>query len=216
MKKHILIVLSITTMLLSACEPSKEERAEELISSCVKDYLPYPNSYEAVSITVDSVFANVITDKESFELCEDLLKHYAKIKTYSYKIERAEQQMNLYSYSQYLRNEYNKAKKKRDENQILLDKLIEKVNEKIASIKERKNQLNQGEFSGWRVSHRYRSADENKKYTPPVEMIFLCDKNFTTCFGYEKDTFEAFEKLIEAIADSENEADFKEYLMDLI
>ena len=219
MKKYAITLLSaLTIFAFTACIFSKEDQAEKLISSCIKDYLPYPDSYEPISTVIDSTFADVTTDEESFNLCQELIGFYSKVQVYSSRMKRAKTTMNIYNPSRYstiyIRGEYNQAKKSYDENQRLLNKTYEKIKEKTDEIKNRQEQFSEKEFNGWKATHRYRSFDEDQKLSPPIEMIFLCNKDFTYCIGWETETFETMETVLKAVVNSENIEDIKDIILE--
>lgn len=47
--------------------------------------------------------------------------------------------------------------------------------------------------------------------TIPVEMIFFCNKEFTTCSGYETDKIEDFAKLLKVVNDATSDEDIMDY-----
>lgn len=52
--KIINLLLVSVLMIMTSCTPTNEDRAERLVSSCIKDYLTYPDSYESISTHIDS------------------------------------------------------------------------------------------------------------------------------------------------------------------
>ena len=80
MKKKHLLFIAIVFMLVS-CNTAphiqtNEERAEDLISACIKDCLTYPESYETIFTHIDSSFINVSKMGEIIELTEDCNDFY--------------------------------------------------------------------------------------------------------------------------------------------
>ena len=53
-----------------------------------------------------------------------------------------------------------------------------------------------------------------KNYLPPIEMIFLCNKDFTYCIGWETETFETMETVLKAVVNSENIEDIKDIILE--
>lgn len=47
--------------------------------------------------------------------------------------------------------------------------------------------------------------------TIPGEMIFFCDKEFTTCGGYEAEKFEDFVKLLKTVDEADSDEDIVEH-----
>lgn len=57
--KIINLLLVSVLMIMTSCTPTNEDRAERLVSSCIKDYLTYPDSYESISTHIDSTRVDV-------------------------------------------------------------------------------------------------------------------------------------------------------------
>ena len=47
--------------------------------------------------------------------------------------------------------------------------------------------------------------------TIPGEMIFFCDKEFTTCRGYEANKFEDFVNVLKAVDEATSDEDILDY-----
>lgn len=117
---------------------------------------------------------------------------------------------NGYS-SQYSRGEYSRAKKEKEEAKSDLNKYTKKLSEQLAFLKENVAKYHKGEFTGWAVSHRFRSLNGAGSMTIPGEMIFFCDEEFTTCGGYETDKFEDFVKILNAVDEATSDEDVIDY-----
>ncbi len=99
------------------------------------------------------------------------------------------------------------SKKKKEEAKSDLNKYTKKLSEQLASLKENVAKYHKGEFTGWAVSHRFRSLNGAGSMTIPGEMIFFCDEEFTTCGGYETDKFEDFVKILNAVDEATSDED---------
>ena len=99
MKKGRLLFFAIVFMLISCNgtphNPTNEERAENLISTYIKDCITYPESYETISTRIDSSFINVSKMEEIIELTEDCNDLYDKIRTLEWRIESAQSTMEI-------------------------------------------------------------------------------------------------------------------------
>ena len=104
-----------------------------------------------------------------------------------------------------------KDKKEKEEAKSDLNKYTKKLSEQLASLKENVAKYHKGEFTGWAVSHRFRSLNGAGSMTIPGEMIFFCDEEFTTCGGYETDKFEDFVKILNAVDEATSDEDVIDY-----
>mgnify|MGYP001512705410 CR=1 FL=1 len=188
MKNVITLLSCAVALVMTSCTLSNEEKAEKLVKETLKDYLYHPDSYEPISTKVDSMFIDVTT-------IEPIMKIFAP---------------NGYS-SQYSRGEYARAKKEKEEAKSDLDKYTKKLSEQLVSLKENVAKYHKGEFTGWAVSHRFRSLNGAGSMTIPGEMIFFCDKEFRTCGGYEVDKFENFAKILKAVDEATSDEDIIDY-----
>ena len=216
MKKVIIpLLFCAVALILSSCTLSNEEKAEKLIKETLKGYLYHPDSYESIFTRVDSMFIDVATIDPIMEISDEIRYLIYKINRREGEIESAESSMDLWAprdySSQYSRGEYARAKKERDEAQSDLDKYTKKLSEQLASLKENVAKYHKGEFTGWAVSHRYRSLNDAGSMTIPCEMIFFCDEEFTTCVGYDADKFEGFAKVLEVVDKATSDEDIMDY-----
>lgn len=219
MKKAI-VTLSLCTvaLIMTSCTLSNEEKAEKLVKETLKDYLYHPDSYEPISTKVDSMFIDVTTIEPIMEISGEISNLISKIDKCEMDIEFAETSMNIYAYdgysSRYTRGEYARAKKEKKKTQSDMDKYTKKLSEELASLKENVAKYYNGEFTGWIVSHRFRSLNGAGSMTIPGEMIFFCDKDLTTCVGYEAGKFEEFAKILKIVGEATSDEEIMEYFKD--
>lgn len=197
---------------LSACSPTKEEKAQEMAANYLKCVLYHFDSYEPLQTIVDSSFVLLSTDKEAIELTMDMLKLFQSAQEYAEKVERAESSMEIWSFpgGLYTKGEYRRAKEKRDENQELLDKTRDRILNQFSKIKERQGTLDEGKFDGWKVYHKFKSLNGAGTVDLFGEYIFLCDTDFREKAAYSKDDFDAISKVMNAISSSEDISDMIE------
>lgn len=210
--KKILVILAL---IMTSCTPSNEEKAEKLIKETLKEYLYHPDSYEPLSTRVDSMFIDVTTIEPIMEISDEIKDLMSKINKYKRDIESAESSMDIwypngYS-SQYSRGAYARAKKEKEEAQSNLDKYTKKLSGQFVSLKENVAKYHKGEFTGWAVTHRFRSLNGAGSMTIHEEMIFFCDEEFTTCGGYEVDKFEDFVKTLKVVDEANSDEDIMDY-----
>ena len=186
MKNVITLLSCAVALVMTSCTLSNEEKAEKLVKETLKDYLYHPDSYEPISTKVDSMFIDVTTIEPIMKISEDIKDLMSKINRCKMKVESAESSMDIFApngySSQYSRGEYARVAK-----------------------------YHKGEFTGWAVSHRFRSLNGAGSMTIPGEMIFFCDKEFTTCGGYEVDKFENFAKILKAVDEATSDEDIIDY-----
>ncbi len=219
MKNVITLLFCVVALVMTSCTLSNEDKAERLIKETLKDYLYHPDSYEPISTRVDSMFIDVTTIEPIMEISNEIKDLMSKINKCERKIESAESSMDLwapdsYYSSQYSRGEYARAKKEKEEAKSDLDKYTKKLSEQLVSLKEYVAKYHKGEFTGWAVSHRFRSLNGAGSMTIPGEMIFFCDKEFTTCGGYEIDKFEDFAKILKAVDEATSDEGIIDYFKD--
>ena len=202
-------------VIMTSCTLSNEEKAERLVKETLKDYLYHPDSYEPLSTTVDSMFIDVTTIDPIMETREEIKDLISKINRCEREIESAESSMDIwasYGYlSQYYRGKYARAKKEKEKATSDLDKYTKKLSGQFASLKDNVAKYHKGEFTGWAVSHRFRSLNGVGSMTIPEEMIFFCDKEFTTCSGYEANEWEDFENILKAVDEATSDEDILDY-----
>lgn len=210
--KKLLVILAL---IMTSCTLSNEEKAEKLIEETLKEYLYHPDSYEPLSTRVDSMFIDVTTIEPIMEISDEIKDLMSKISRCEREIESAESSMDIWApsgySSQFSRGEYARAKKEKEDAQSNLDKYTKKISGQLVSLKENVAKYHKGEFTGWAVSHRFRSLNGAGSMTIPGEMIFFCDKEFTTCGGYEADKFEDFVKTLKAVDEATSDDDIMDY-----
>lgn len=197
MKKKHLLFIAIVFMLVSCTVTTNEERAEKLVSDCIKDYLTYPESYETISTLIDSSRINVAMIEDIIKLSEECTDLYDKIKTIESRIELAQSRMEFNSI--YSKRNYNSAKAEKEEYELEIKNLNPKLEEKVLALRNSTKDLYYENFNGWEVTHRFRCKDDNGKQMPPQEMQFFCDENFERCQGWTTEQIEFFFKIIDCI-----------------
>ena len=161
------------------------------------------------------MFIDVTTIEPIMETSDEIKDLISKINRCEREIESAESSMDIwasYGYlSQYYRGKYARAKKEKEKATSDLDKYTKKLSGQFASLKDNVAKYHKGEFTGWAVSHRFRSLNGVGSMTIPEEMIFFCDKEFTTCSGYEANEWEDFENILKAVDEATSDEDILDY-----
>lgn len=214
--KKLFVLLS--ALFIISCTPSNEEKAEKLVKETLKDYLYHPDSYEPISTSVDSMFVDVTTIAPIMEISETVKKLLFKISKCKIDVEIAETSMDHWSSNAYssdlFRGEYSRAKEEMDEANSELEKYTKKLSDQLAALKENVAKYHKGEFTGWVISHRFRSLNGAGSLSMPREMIFFSDEDFTACAGYESYELEEFAKLLKVVDEATSDDDIVDYFKD--
>lgn len=197
-------------LLIASCAPTNEERAEKLVSDCIKDYLTYPDSYESISTKIDSTRVNVSKIEEILEQTKEVASLDSKIRSLEFDVESAQSTMEIYApdgyyYSDFQRGQYNRAKAEYEKHKTNLQQLTEKLKSKVQDLRVAAENLDDAENNGWIVTHRYRSKGDNGEQLPPQEMVFFCDLEFNHCQGWMSQQYEFISKIINYIVESESD-----------
>ncbi len=210
--KKLFVLLAL---IMASCTLSNEKKAEKLIKATLKDYLYHPDSYEPIFTRVDSMFIDATAIEPIMEISDEIKDLVSKINSCELEIELAESSMDIWApdgYStQYSRRKYVRAKKEKEEAKSDLDKYTKKLSEQFAFLKGNVAAYRKGEFTGWAVSHRFRSLNGEGSMTVFEEMIFFFDEEFTTCSGYEIDKFEHFAEILDAVEEATSDEDLMDY-----
>lgn len=215
MKSVITLLFCVVALVMTSCTLSNEEKAEILVKETLKTYLYHPESYEPISTKVDSMYNDATIIEPIMEISDEIEGLISNINSYKQKIKYAESAMDIWApngyTSHFSRGEYARAKKEKDEAQSKLDKYTKKLSEQLASLKEYFTKYYKGEFTGWVVYHSFRSLIGDGSMTIPGEMIFFCDKEFTTCEAYEVYKIEKFGKILKAVQEATSDEDIIDY-----
>lgn len=218
--KNLHLLFCTMALLIASCAPTNEERADKLVSDCIKDYLTYPDSYESISTKIDSTRVNVSKIEEILEQTKEVASLGSKIRSLEFDVESAQSTMEIYApdgyyYTDFERGKYNRAKAEFEESKSELQRLNEKVYDEISNLRAVIDSLYTEEINGWIVTHRYRAKGDNGEQQPPVEMVFFCDMEFEHCQGWTSQQYEFISNIIKSISDSESDKDLIENLRGL-
>ena len=214
MKTKSLIITLVALIGLCSCGKSKEEKAQEMAANYLKGVLYHFDSYESLQTKVDSSFVALSTDKEAIELTLDMLKLFNSAQEYADKVERAESSMEIWSpsgySSAYSKGEYRRAKEERDNNQQLLDKTKDRIQNQFSKIKNRQSYLEAeallkiGDFNGWKVYHKFKSLNGAGTLDLFGEYVIFCNEDFNEESAYTKEDYDAIAKVMAAISSSDD------------
>lgn len=94
MKAKLLIIF--LSLLCFSCTKTKEERIQALVDQSVKNTLLFPESYDPIEIRIDSVFDNMLSDKNIKTACE-IIKICEEIDAINSEIEHTNKLIQIYS-----------------------------------------------------------------------------------------------------------------------
>lgn len=220
MKKFQLLLCTFA-VLLASCTSSNEEKAEKLIKESLNTTLYHPETYEPISTRIDSAFINFENLAKVGEILTELGDLFQKQQEYKLKCKQAESSMSIYaptyySYSEHSRVQYNQYKQEFEEYQAKLNKITPKIDAAITALKEVVKNIYTDEFTGWLVSHRFKSMNGAETMTLSGDMVFVCDKEFTCCgSGMEIEDFNKLFKLINNFSETEDIDDLKEAILEM-
>lgn len=215
--KNLHLLFCTMALLIASCAPTNEERAEKLVSDCIKDYLTYPDSYESISTKIDSTRVNVSKIEEILEQTKEVASLGSKIRSLEIVVESAQSTMEIYApdgyyYSDFERGKYNRAKAEYEEHKTNLQQSTAKLQSKVQDLRVAAENLYDAENNGWIVTHRYRSKGDNGEQLPPQEMVFYCDLEFNHCQGWMSQQYEFITKIINYIVESESDEELLDNL----
>lgn len=192
------------------CTPSKEQQAESFAENEVKKILHDASSYESVETKIDSAFMSIYFDYDACKAAYDLVDLYNDQERLSeeYSLEKSGAAIWSDSYDSFGKERYAHYQSK-------LEKLLEKIkdneeeiNNKITIIKNRKDSIQEGEFCGWLIHHRFRCAN-SVGFKSLNDILLVADPDFENLIirmildeddpqGYEK-----ISEMIDKVLDSE-------------
>lgn len=220
MRVKSIFIIAVSLLILTACGPSQEEKAQKMAANYLKGVLYHFDSYEPLQTSVDSSFVSLSCDKEAIELTLDMLKLFQSAEEYAHRVENAESSMDIWApdgfSSTYSRGEYKRAKNERDENQRLLDKTKDRIQAQFEKIKTRQSAIDDGAFNGWMVYHKFKSLNGAGTLDLFGEYVFFCDKDFNVESAYSKEDFDAINKIMVAISESTELPELGEKLQEVI
>lgn len=215
--KNLHLLFCTMALLIASCAPTNEERAEKLVSDCIKDYLTFPDSYESISTKIDSTRVNVSKIEDILEQTKEVASLDSKIRSLEIGVEYAQSTMEIYApdgyyYSDFERGKYNRAKAEYEKHKTNLQQSTAKLQSKVQDLRVAAENLYDAENNGWIVTHRYRSKGDNGEQLPPQEMVFFCDLEFNQCQGWMSQRYEYITKIINYIVESESDEELLDNL----
>lgn len=175
--KKLVIALFAVCAIFSSCQKTPEDKANDLIKENITKMLTYPDSYESVETTIDSLFTPMYTvafyekSQRAMELIDRIVENKRKVANALFSMHI---HSGIYSNSAYYRAKYKEGKEEYE----IAKKYNEKAVPELESLnKEMKAQLEKGdEFLGYAIEHKFRCKNEGGN-TTKNDFLLIVDKD---------------------------------------
>lgn len=211
MKKLLfLLVLFIT---LASCT-SRDDKIDHLIKDHLFNTLDDFDSFEFVSMEVDSSFASIYNDDKAILWGMEFRIVLSDLTEESNKLDLIKKRMDIWRNvsSIYGVNEYTNARREYDESMKYGREQLSRLAQLSDSVKARKANIPENEFIGWRVNYKFRSKNKDGN-TMLSEKIFVLDKEISKINAeYDKEDNKETERFVEinmALNYEDNSKEFK-------
>lgn len=154
-----------------------QARAETFVKKMVCDNLFYPNSYDPVKTSIDSVFYGPLTDSECVNAATELIDLRNQYNSAKQSHDMAVDQIKFFGRTDLGSSHWGKD---RDEAIAEMKELQEKIEYQQDVIRNRDTSMD-GEYYGWQVSHRYRAANSDGVVSFG-NILFILNPELTECF----------------------------------
>jgi len=178
--KNVVFFLFLSFIMVG-CGLSKEEKATLFAENEVKKILNDASSYEAVETRVDSAFVSIYTDYEACEAAYNISELYSELEFLQndYYNEKSDAAIWTGAWDSYGKEQYQQAKNKMGEIEKKLKKVDDEITENKEVIKNRYESIDEGEFCGWAVYHRFRCAN-GLGVKSLVDVLLITDEDIET------------------------------------
>jgi len=156
----------------------RQEAAAEIAKKLVCENLYYPESYDPVNTTVDSVFYNYLTDADCLNAAVELIDLRNEYESAKSSYEDNDYNIRFYrgadgTFLEPFRNAKAEASAKMNELQPKIEKQQKIIRNRSAE--------RDGEFIGWQVIHRYR-ASNSAGVVSFGNVLFILDPTMKQCY----------------------------------
>lgn len=154
------------------------EMAKTAVRKLVCDDLYYPNSYDPVNTTIDSVFYSYMTDEKCINAAIKLIDLRDSYSSAKANYEQNDWTIRFHGNPKgpFLERERNE----RAESEKEMKRLSKEIKEEELIIKNR-DSSNDGKFIGWQVVHKYR-ASNSKGVVSFGNVMFVFDSQMKQCY----------------------------------
>ena len=156
----------------------RQETAKTMAKKLVCESLYYPDSYDPVNTTVDSVFYNYLTDADCLNAAVELidLRNAYEAAKSSYEDNDWTIRFHGNPGGAFLEHERNARAEAASEMKELQPKI-----ERQQEIIRNRSTARDGEFIGWQVIHRYR-ASNSAGVVSFGNVLFVLDSTMSQCY----------------------------------
>ena len=156
----------------------RQEAAAEMAKKLVCENLYYPDSYDPVNTTVDSVFYNYLTDADCLNAAVELIDLRNEYESAKSSYEASDYSIRFHrgadgTFLEPFRNAKAEASAKMNELQPKIEKQQKIIRNRSAE--------RDGEFIGWQVIHRYR-ASNSAGVVSFGNVLFILDPTMKQCY----------------------------------
>ena len=214
MKRLVLILIVVP--LLVACG-GREKRAEKIAKETVVKSLYYPDTYEPVETVVDSAYVSIYTNTDALDAAYKIIDLKQELENLQWDYEQALSDVSLYGDFSYDRSTYRKEKYRQAKGELA--DAEKKLKNCEADLKKQENiirtcyeTINEGEFCGWGITHRFRAENGNGNKLIG-DVLILTDKdmenvvNVFTSDEFDDHNINKLLDVIDEVLDEESEDD---------
>ena len=196
MKKILFILISL--VVLSSCV-SRDDKINSLIKDNLFSTLDDFDSFEFVSMEVDSSFASIYNDEQAILWGMEFRIILSDLTEKSNELDLIKKRMDIWRNSStiYGVNEYTNASREYDERMKYGRDQLNRLSQLSDSVKARKENIPENEFIGWRVKYKFRSKNKDGN-TTLSDKIFIIDKEISKIkTEYDKEDNKEAERFVE-------------------
>lgn len=160
----------------------RQSHAQTILHKIITETLYFPESYNPVSISVDSVFHGSLTDAECLKAASELIKLKAQLPGAEESYKEAVHNLKIFGSSGVF---WRHGEEKRNAEERL-NSLKSKIAKREEIIRQR-DSSHDGKFIGWQVTHRYRARTKGGE--PSIsDVIYILNPDMTSWkFRYSLD-----------------------------
>ena len=213
--KRLVLILMVAPLLV-ACG-GREKRAEKIAEETVVKTLYYPDTYEPVETVVDSAFVSIYTNQDALDAAYNIIDLKQELENLQWDYEQALSDVSLYGDFSYDRSTYRKEKYRQAKGELA--DAEKKLKNCEADLKKQENiirtcyeTINEGEFCGWGITHRFRAENGNGNKLIG-DVLILTDKdmenvvNVFTSDEFDDHNINKLQDVIDEVLDEESEDD---------
>ena len=211
MKRLVLILMVVP--LLVGCG-GRERRAEKISKETVVKNLYYPDTYESVETVVDSAYVTIYTNRDALGAAYEIIDLEREREQLQMDYTNALSSVSLWkdSWGSFSREQYRQAKEELADAEKKLKNCEADLKRQKTIIRTCYETINEGEFCGWIIAHRYR-AENGAGMTRMGDILILTDKdmenvvNVFTIDEFDDHNINKLKDVIDEVLDEEIEND---------